>query len=197
MSSQETRPGFHGIASKYRNKAGLGPNDQRHQICKPIFQSGKRMFTVFLNHQGLVAFAVLPANSTITESHYAETVLPKIVQEIRSQRPITITQNVLLHDNASPHKTRAITQYLEGQKIQVSPHPPYSPDLAPCDFWLLSLSKDILAERKLSRVQDLDKAVNSEMKTTPKEEYHKAFSSWLMRLQHCINVEGVYFEGML
>ena len=62
------------------------------------------------------------------------------------------------------------------------------PDLAPCDFWLFPLLKDKLAEGKFSRVQDLAKAVNSELKTIPKEEYRK--TSWLRRLQHYISVEG-------
>ena len=40
------------------------------------------------------------------------------------------------------------------------------------------------------------KAVNSELITIPKEG-GKALSSWLRHLQHYINVEGEYFEGML
>ena len=69
-----------------------------------------------------MAADVLPANSTITGSYYAETVLPKVVQEISIQRPIATTKNIaLLHDNASPHKTRAVTQYLEEQTIRLTP----------------------------------------------------------------------------
>ena len=76
------------------------------------------MFTLFFNHQGPVTLGVLPANSTITGSYNTERILPKVVQEISSQRPITAIHNVLLlHDNASPRKTRAVTQYLEGQQI--------------------------------------------------------------------------------
>ena len=74
------------------------------------------MFTLFFNHQGSVTLDVLPANSTII--YYTEIFLPKVVQEISSQRLITATHNVLLlHDNASPRKIRAVTQCLEGQQI--------------------------------------------------------------------------------
>ncbi|GFR65728.1 transposase [Elysia marginata] len=59
--------------------------------------------------------------------------------------------------------------------IQVSPHPVYSPDLAPCDFWLFPILKDRLAGRKFDRIQDLAKAVNSELRTIPEEDYQGAF----------------------
>ena len=198
VTGDETWVPFFGIASKRRNKVWLGQNDQRHQICRKGFQSRKRLFTVFFNYQGSVAVDILPANTTVTGSYYAETVLPKVAQEISSQRPNSGTQNVLLlHDNASPHKTRAITRFLEENKIQVLPHPPYSPDLAPCDFWLFPLLKDRLAEKKFHRIQDLAKAVKSVLNAIPKEDYRKAFSDWLRRLQRCIDVRGEYFEGML
>ena len=158
----------------------------------------KKAIHLFFNYQGSVAVDILPANTTVTGSYYAETVLPKVAQEISSQRPNSGTQNVLLlHDNASPHKTRAVTRFLEENKIQVLPHPPYSPDLAPCDFWLFPLLKDRLAKKKFHRIQDLAKAVKSVLNAIPKEDYRKAFSDWLRRLQRCIDVRGEYFEGMV
>ncbi|GFR73854.1 transposase [Elysia marginata] len=62
--------------------------------------------------------------------------------------------------------------------IQVLPHPAYSPDLAPCDFWLFQILKDRLAGRKFDRIQDLAKAVNSELRTIPEEDYQGVFQKW-------------------
>ena len=75
-------------------------------------------------------------------------------------------------------------------------HPPYSPDLAPCDFWLFPTLKERLAGRKFDRVQDLAKAVNSELRGIPKEDYQGALFAWRRRLETCIRVKGEYFEGM-
>ena len=95
-----------------------------------------RMFTIFFNHQGPVAVDVSPANSTTTGSYYAK---PSVVQEISSQCPNTTTQNVLLfHNNASPHKTRALTQYLEGQKNPILA--PSTIEYLPCRMQLLAHS---------------------------------------------------------
>ena len=39
-------------------------------------------------------------------------------------------------DNAPVHNSILVTDYLTKMGIKTLPHPPYSPDLAPCDFWL-------------------------------------------------------------
>jgi hypothetical protein len=42
----------------------------------------------------------------------------------------------LHHDNASSHTSFAVREFLAQHNITTFPHPPYSPDLAPCDFFL-------------------------------------------------------------
>ena len=39
-------------------------------------------------------------------------------------------------DSAPVHNSILVTDYLTKMGIKTVPHPPYSPDLAPCDFWL-------------------------------------------------------------
>ena len=45
-------------------------------------------------------------------------------------------QVILLHDNARPHVAKIVKKYLETLKWDVLPHPPYSPDIAPSNYWL-------------------------------------------------------------
>lgn len=42
----------------------------------------------------------------------------------------------LLHDNAPTHRSTLITDFLTKNGILTINHSPYSPDLAPCDFFL-------------------------------------------------------------
>ncbi|GFS25572.1 transposase [Elysia marginata] len=76
-----------------------------------------------------------------------------------SDQRISTSRTLLLNDNAGPHKARATTQSLRELGIQVLPHPAFSPNLAPCDFWLFLILKERLAGRKFDRIQDLAKAV--------------------------------------
>ena len=45
-------------------------------------------------------------------------------------------QWTLLHNNARPHTALSVSRFLTKHNITVLPHPPYSPDLSPCDFFL-------------------------------------------------------------
>ena len=62
----------------------------------------------------------------------------------------------------------AVIQYLEEEHVQILPHPLHSPYLAACDFWLFPLVKDRSAAMMFSHMQDLSKAVNSELSSIRK-----------------------------
>ncbi|GFT38893.1 hypothetical protein TNCV_1585811 [Trichonephila clavipes] len=56
--------------------------------------------------------------------------------KIREKRPELEIDGWLLHqDNASAHITLSVKQFLTNRNITVMGHPPYSSDLAQCDFF--------------------------------------------------------------
>ncbi|GFS21148.1 transposase [Elysia marginata] len=113
-----------------------GQGDRPVVLC-PGFQSRKRMFSVFFNYSGPLDFDILPQDTTMTAAYCVENVLSQIKSAINEQRPkVSTSRTLFFHDNAGPHKARATTQSLRELGIQVSPYPAYSPDLAPCDYWL-------------------------------------------------------------
>ena len=88
-----------------------------------------------------------------------------------------------------------VLNYLQEEKIKVMVHPPYSPDLAPSDFWLLSYLK-----RSLDTYPDatsLVKALSKEPNSMPIHEYQKTFQKWIERMKLCIEHHGDYFEHLL
>lgn len=197
VTGDETWLTFYGIPNKRCNRAWVGPDGDRPVILKPGFQSRKRLFSMFFSTQGVVAIDILPEKASITAKYYTQVVLQKVVDAVCEQRPnVGTSKTMLLHDNAAPHKAKVTTTFLEERRVKVLDHPPYSPDLAPCDFWLFPTLKERLAGRKFDRIQDLTKAVKSELESIPREEYQKAFQKWQGRLQKCIQAQGKYFEGM-
>jgi len=50
---------------------------------------------------------------------------------------------ILLHDNARPHVAEVVKKYLETLKWDVLS--PYSPDIAPSDYWLFQRMQHDLA----------------------------------------------------
>ena len=116
----------------------------------------------------------------------------KSEEETRSQ----LTQSGLffLHDNGRPHVSSITTQFLTANNVRILPHPPYSPDLAPCDFWLFGYLKNKLSGQRFGSDEELHQVVTSILDDIPKNEGKKTFYKWLERLQTCINAGGDYFE---
>ncbi|GFR86746.1 transposase [Elysia marginata] len=126
----------------------------------------------------------------MTATYYVQNVLSQVKSAINEQRPkVSTSRTLLLHDNVGPHKARAITQSLREQGIQVLPHPAYGPNL------LFPILKDRLAGRKFDSIQDLAKAVNSELRTISEENYQGVFRKWQIRMKSCIESHGEHFEG--
>ena len=101
----------------------------------------------------------------------------------------------LLHDNAPAH-TSATVGVFEERKSNCFASPPYSPDLALCDFFLFQKLKSFLAGLKYLSRHALGSAMHQYLITVPKSAYREAFKKWIHRLKLCISIHGEYFEGM-
>ena len=75
--------------------------------------------------------------------------------------------------------------------IKTLPQPPYSPDLAPCDFWLFPK----LTGCRYETIEEMKDAVTKVIDTLSQEYFHAAFEKLLERHNKCIAAGGDYFEG--
>ena len=76
--------------------------------------------------------------------------------------------------------------------IKTVPHRPYSPDLAPSDFWLFPKLRGCRDET----IEERKEAVMKVIDTLTQEVFHGASQKWLERYK-CIAAGGDYFEGEL
>ena len=75
--------------------------------------------------------------------------------------------------------------------IKTVPHPPYSPNLAVCDFCLFPKLRNCHYET----IKEMKEAVMKVIDTLTQEDFHGAFQKLLERLNECIAAGGDYFEG--
>ncbi len=74
-------------------------------------------------------------------------------------------------------------------------HPPYSPDLAPSDFFLFARIKKELRGVHFLDIQALETAVDTAIGNIPQFEFQRAMEhSWRKRLLQCVRDAGSYFE---
>ena len=79
-------------------------------------------------------------------------------------------------DNAPVHNSRLFdTDYLTKMGIKTVAHPPYSPDLASCDFWLFPKLRGCRYER----TEEMKEAVTKVIDTLTQEDFHWAFQKLL------------------
>ena len=96
----------------------------------------------------------------------------------------------LLHDNVSSHKYEVVKSFLASEKVRVLNHPPYPPDLSPCDFFLFPRLKKMLYGNKYTSRGSLGSAIYQCLQQILKEDYLSAFPDWVKRLQKCISIKG-------
>ena len=75
--------------------------------------------------------------------------------------------------------------------IKTVPHPPYSSDLAPCDFWLFPK----LTGCRYDTTEEMKKAVTKVIDMLTQEDFHGAFQKLMERYNKCIAAGGDYFKG--
>ena len=101
------------------------------------------------------------------------------------------SSNRVNEDNAPVHNSILVTDYLTKMGINTVPHPPYSPELAPCDFWLFPTLRGCRYET----IEEMKEAVTKVIDTLTQEDFHRSFQKLFERYNKCIAAEGDYFEG--
>ena len=99
--------------------------------------------------------------------------------------------------NAPVHNSILVTDYLNKMGIKTVPQPRYSPDLAPCDFWLFPKLKEKIRSCRYETIEEMKETVTKVIDMLTQEDFHEAFQKLLERYNKCIAAGGDYFEGDL
>ena len=75
--------------------------------------------------------------------------------------------------------------------IKTIPQPPYSPDLAPCDFCLFPKLRGCRYET----IEEMKEIVTKVIDMLTQEDFHGAFQKLFEQYNNCIVAREDYFEG--
>ena len=93
-------------------------------------------------------------------------------------------------ENAPADNSIHVTDYLTKLGIKTVPYPPYSRDIAPCDFWLFPKPTGCRYET----IEETKEAVTKVIDTLTQEDFHGVFQL-LEQYNKCIAAAGDYLEG--
>jgi len=99
----------------------------------------------------------------------------------------------LHHNNAlCPHGLQCAAVF--GKKHDSIPQPPYSPDLAPCNFFLFPRMKHQMKRKRFADVSEVQKETEV-LDNISTEEFQKCFQQWEKHWYKCIESKGESFVG--
>lgn len=157
--------------------------------------ANKKMIAAFFRCSGPVAVIPLEDRKTVTADWYTEVCLPQVFEKLCSDRPRSGLRGILLHhDNATPHTAAKTLNFLHESGVQLVTHPPYSPDLAPNDFFLFPLIKKTMRGKRFPDANAAVAEFQRILDDLPKKEFSACFEKWFQRMKKCIMAKGEYFE---
>lgn len=180
--------------TKEQSKQWIQTGERAPKKAKTVKSAGKVMATVFWDSQGVIFIDYLEKGKTITGLYYAD-LLGRFDAELKKKRPHLAKKKVLFHhDNAPVHTSAVAMAKLVELRYELLPHPPYSPDLAPCDFFLFPNLKKSLAGNRYGSNEEVIAATEAYFAEFDKNY----FSDGLKKLEHrwakCIELKGDYVE---
>ncbi|UYV70979.1 hypothetical protein LAZ67_8001310 [Cordylochernes scorpioides] len=156
------------VETKAQSSQWKLPHEPRPKKARQVRSNVKVLLTVFFDCRGVVHHEFLPQGRTVNKEYYLQ-VMRNLREAIRQKRPdLWKNKNWLLHhDNAPAHTSLLVRDFLAKNNTLMMPQPPHSPDLAPCDFFLLPKLKRPMKGRRYATLD--------EIKTASKEELKKIF----------------------
>lgn len=182
-----------GVGTKQSNMSWCAEDESPETMARRNQYDRKNMFVVFFRTTGIEFIHMVESGDSISGAYYKENCLEPLFDNIRRRRPKSGLHAIKLHhDNAKPHQTKDIKEFLQQQGVTLMPHPQYSPDLAASDFWLFGYLKQQLSTYSDSR--SLQRAVTKALRSIPQDMFSKVFNQWVERMELCIAYQGSYFE---
>lgn len=175
-------------------KQWVSPGESAPKRPKTQTTAGKVMATIFWDSHGVIFIDYLEKGKTINSEYYTQ-LLDHLKEEIGKKRPHLAKKKVLFHqDNAPPHKSMKTMSKLAELHFELLPHPPYSPDLAPCDYYLFPNLKRWLAGKRFGSNNEVEEATNAYFEDFSQAYFLKGIELLEKRWTKCIELEGDYVE---
>ena len=125
------------------------PSPVKTRLSKSV---GKVMSIIFCDTKGIVLNNMVPDKTFVNGDYYSGVLREQLRRAIQNKCPELYRSGFILHkDNAPVHVSRVVKQTMSHLNIEPLQHPPYSPDLAICDFFLFPTIKYHLRDQRGTR----------------------------------------------
>lgn len=179
-----------------QTKCWAGGDIPRVRNVSASITPDKTMAIFFWDSKGIIHWKLLQQGQTMTSEVYCE-LLDELKHsiEVKRRRSLDSANHGihLLQDNARPHTSRVTTEKFRDLKLPCIPHPPYSPDLSPSDYYLFSSMKSYFSGNKFSNRNDVAASVNQWIDSKDENFFATGINMLPTRWRKCVEADGDYF----
>ena len=157
-----------GRAHDHQDRRRRGRAAAQPRACSSCFSTFEELCTMNLPHQG----------QTVNAGFYCNVLRRQREGILRKRSELWCTGNWLLHDDNAPSHRALVTHEFLAHSIITLPHPPYSPDLAPCNFFLFPKMKLQLKGRRFDRVEEIQWESQNVLGMLRDQDFQHLFQQW-------------------
>lgn len=156
----------------------------------------KVMICVWWNFEGVLHYELVPNGRAINAELYCQQ-LDRVHDKLVKKYPTLVRQKRVLfqQDNAKPHTAKKVKEkFEEFDDVEILPHPPYSPDIAPSDYGLFRSMQHFLKGRRFESFDEVEEACQEFFDSKEPEWYFAQIRMLADRWQKVTENDGLYFE---
>jgi len=180
--------------TKEQSKQWVSSGERAPKKAKVGLSANKVMATVFWDARGVIHIDYLEKGKTITGDYYSE-LLDRFDTDLKQKRPHLAKKKVLFHqDNARVHTCVVAMGKIHKLGYELLLHPAYSPDLAPCDYFLFPNLKKWLGGKRFGSNEEVITETNAYFESLEKSYFLEGIKKLEKRWTKCIELKGDYVE---
>lgn len=181
-----------------RSSAEWLPSGSKGPECPRLAKTNdKLMMICFWDCKGLIYSEYFKSSKNrpgLDKSLYCA-ILDRMVEHLRQNNRAKWQRKILLlHDNAPCHTSSETKAKLQDLQIETLPHPPYSPDLAPSDYYLFGPMKNQLKKSRKFSQEEVEAEIKAYFDAKPESFFNEGINRLKSRWLHVIELNGSYIQ---
>jgi histone-lysine N-methyltransferase SETMAR len=149
---------------------------QPPEMVKHMMGDRKMTMSIVWNSQGFHLVDAFPKGQKFNANYYID----RILQPLLESRSTGGGPGLIIHaDNARPHIARKTFKFCRENRLEMALHQPYSPDLAPSDFFLFEHVKNVLEGAEFPSDETFLVAIQRALSDLTGDTLRVVFAKWL------------------
>jgi histone-lysine N-methyltransferase SETMAR len=178
-----------------RDRIWTARDENTPEVENKTIASTKTILTFLWNPHGFHVAIRLPPGDSFNASWFIDQNLVPLVQGFFHLAGVQDKKLMVHVDNVPAHNPRMMRTIFEHDQLKRLPHPPYSPDISPSDFYLFGKVTGTLIRQEIPDETSLLDAVTEILNEISTDELQPIFRSWIEPVENIITAErGYTFE---